>query len=99
MFEMYLRVHLDLLLLAVIRDQPGNGSAVIRELRERSGGRFTPSSQLVYKVLHHLERNRLVRRSSADPGHYQLAEAGRRVLRAKRREWESFVGSVEDVLA
>jgi Transcriptional regulator PadR-like family len=63
--RVYVQAHLDLLLLAVIREEPGGGDAVMRRLRDTSGGRFTPSTQLVYSALHRLERNRLVERSGA----------------------------------
>jgi PadR family transcriptional regulator, regulatory protein PadR len=98
MLESYVRAHLDLLLLAVIADKPRNADAVMRELRERSGGRFTPSPQLAYKALHHLERNRLVQRSDKDPRRYELTDSGRRSLATKRRAWGSFVKGVQGVL-
>jgi DNA-binding PadR family transcriptional regulator len=98
MLQSNVRAHLDLLLLAVIRDEPGNVAAIMLELRERSGGRFAPPSRLVYAALHHLERNRLVQRSYADPRRYQLTDSGRRSLATKRRVWESFVKGVHGVL-
>lgn len=97
MLESYVRTHLDLLLLAVIRDEPGDTTAVMRELRERSGGRFTPSPQLVYAALHHLERNRLVQSDTARR-RYELTDSGRRSLVTKRKAWESFVKGVQGVV-
>ncbi|MBV9255731.1 MAG: helix-turn-helix transcriptional regulator, partial [Actinobacteria bacterium] len=35
-----LKGHLDTLLLAVVRDTPAHGYAIITELRERSAGTF-----------------------------------------------------------
>jgi PadR family transcriptional regulator PadR len=98
MLESHVRAHLDLLLLAVIRDEPGDATAVMRELRERSGGKFTPSSQLVYAALHHLERNRLVQHSDAVRRRYELTDSGRRSLATKRKAWESFVKGVQGVV-
>jgi DNA-binding PadR family transcriptional regulator len=43
--RVYVQAHLDLLLLAVIREEPGGGYAVMRRLRDKSGGRFNPSAQ------------------------------------------------------
>ncbi len=94
---MYVQAHLDLLLLAVIREEPGAGGAVIRALHEKSGGRFTPSAQSVYPALHRLERNRLVERSAADR-RYRLTPSGRRSLAAKRREWEAFAEGLRGLL-
>ena len=98
MLESYVRAYLDLLLLAVIRDEPGDAAAVMRELRERSGGRFTPTSQLVYKALHHLERNRLVQHADIARRHYELTDSGRRSLATKRKAWESFMNGVQGVV-
>lgn len=97
MVRLYAQAHLDLLLLAVIRDEPGDGATVMRELRDRSGGRFTPSSQTVYAALHRLERNRLIRRSE-QTRRYRLTASGRRWLGTRRKEWESFEKGVHAVL-
>jgi DNA-binding PadR family transcriptional regulator len=97
MIRSYVQAHLDLLLLAVIRAEPGDGAAVIRHLRERSGGKFAPSSQSVYATLHHLERNRLVERYP-EPRRYTLTSSGRRSLETKRKELDSFVAGVHAVL-
>ncbi|GAA1213672.1 PadR family transcriptional regulator [Pseudonocardia alaniniphila] len=98
MLESHVRAHLDLLLLAVIRDEPGDATAVMRELRERSGGRFTPSSQVVYAALHHLARNRLVQLADTARRRYELTDSGRRSLATKRKAWESFVNGVQGVV-
>jgi DNA-binding PadR family transcriptional regulator len=94
----YVWAHLDLLLLAVIHGEPGDGEAVMRELREQSSGRFAPSRQLVYARLHYLERNRLISRSYAEPRRYVLTDSGRRSLSWKRKEWESFARGVQALL-
>jgi PadR family transcriptional regulator PadR len=98
MVRIYAQVHLDLLLLAVISAKPGDGAAVMRELRERSGGRFTPPSRTVYGALNHLERNRLIQRSYVEPRRYKLTDSGRRSLHTRRMEWESFATGVYAVL-
>jgi PadR family transcriptional regulator len=98
MVRVYVRAHLDLLLLAVINQEPDDGEAVMRELRELSGRKFNPSSQVVYSALHYLERNRLIRRSHVEPRRYMLTASGRRSLTAKRKEWESFAKMVQTLL-
>jgi DNA-binding PadR family transcriptional regulator len=95
--RVYVQAHLDLLLLAVIREEPGGGYAVMRRLRDKSGGRFTPSAQLMYPALHRLERNRLVERSGVEHG-YRLTPSGRRSLATKRKEWEAFTKGVQMLL-
>jgi len=53
MVRVHARAHLDLLLLAAVGSEPGDGAAVMRELRERSGRRFS------------LRRGRCIRRCTA----------------------------------
>jgi PadR family transcriptional regulator len=96
--RVYVQAHLDLLLLAVIREEPGGGDAVMRRLRDTSGGRFAPSAQLVYPALHRLERNRLVERSGAERRRYRLTPSGRRSLATKRKEWENSTKGVQMLL-
>lgn len=66
MVRVHARAHLDLLLLPVVHGEPGDGEAVMRELRARSGGRFSATAGSVYPALHRLERNRLTQRSARD---------------------------------
>jgi hypothetical protein len=46
----YVQAHLDLLLLAMIRQEPRDVNSVNRELRERFGAKSTPSAQRLYSV-------------------------------------------------
>lgn len=98
MTQSYVRAHLDLLLLAVIQREPGDSEAVMDELREQSSGRFAPSRQLVYARLHYLARNHLISRSHDRPARYVLTDSGRRSLRGKRMEWNSFARTVHALL-
>lgn len=98
MVRVHARAHFDLLLLAVVHGEPGDGAAVMRAIREGSGGRFSATPGTVYPALHRLERNRLVGRRPHDPRRYVLTEAGRRSLAAKQREWDSFAHGVRALL-
>lgn len=99
MTRVHARAHLDLLLLAAIRGEPGDGAAVMRELRTKSGGRFSLSSGSIYPALHRLERNRLIRRGRDRPRHYLLTEEGQRSLAAREAEWSAFQSGVDALLA
>jgi DNA-binding PadR family transcriptional regulator len=94
----YVHTHLGFLLLAMIRQEPRDVHSVRRELRERFGARSIPSAQLVYSVLHYLQRNRLIRPLPADPRRYLLTVSGRRSLEMRAREWESFAKGAEALL-
>ena len=94
----YVHTHLGFLLLAMIRQEPRDVHSVRRELRERFGGRSTPSPQRVYSMLHYLKRNKLIRPLPADPRRYLLTVSGHRSLETKTREWESFAKGTEALL-
>lgn len=55
-----LKGHLDLLLLAALKDGPAHGYAVIIEVRSRSRGTFDLAEGTVYPALHRLERSGLL---------------------------------------
>lgn len=99
-----LKGSLDLLLLAVLRDGPLHGYAVIAGLRERSEGSFDLPEGTVYPALHKLERERLVSSSwDVAAGRrrrtYVLTERGVRALGEQRVQWHAFVRGVNAVLA
>lgn len=101
---MELRGHLDLLLLATLRDAgPAHGYAIIASLRERSLGAFDLPEGTVYPALHRLERDGLVdsewdasaaRRRRV----YRLTPAGAGALAARRRYWRDFARGMQAVL-
>ncbi|GAA4968206.1 hypothetical protein GCM10025792_09080 [Pseudonocardia tropica] len=91
------RSTLDLLLLGAVHDAPGDGAAVRAAVLDRSGGALALSAGLVYRALHRLERNRLVRRPAGSRG-YRLTPGGERVLRSRTREFEAHVRAVRAVL-
>jgi PadR family transcriptional regulator, regulatory protein PadR len=101
---MDLRGHLDLLLLATLRDAgPAHGYAIIASLRERSVGAFDLPEGTVYPALHRLERDGLVD-SEWDASAarrrriYRLTPAGAGALAARRREWRTFARGVQAVV-
>ena len=99
-----LKGHLDALVLAVLRDEPAHGYAVIEQLKLRSGGSFDLPEGTVYPVLHRLEAEGLLSSSwSAASGRkrrvYKLTRRGHGALARQREEWKSFANAVQAVLA
>jgi DNA-binding PadR family transcriptional regulator len=99
-----LKGHLDALILAVLRDGPAHGYAVIEELKRRSGGTFALAEGTVYPVLHRLEADGLLSSSWSTVGGrkrrvYRLTRRGRALLGERREEWNAFARAVEAVLA
>lgn len=99
-----LKGHLDALILAVLRDGPLHGYAVIEELRRRSEGAFDLAEGTLYPVLHRLEADGLLSSVwSAASGRrrrvYRLTRRGRGALERRCEEWAGFALAVDAVLA
>jgi DNA-binding PadR family transcriptional regulator len=99
-----LKGHLDVLVLAALRDQPLHGYAVIEELRNRSDGAFDLAEGTVYPVLHRLEADGLLASSwTTVSGRrrrvYALSTKGVKALGARSTEWRAFAKAVEAVIA
>jgi DNA-binding PadR family transcriptional regulator len=99
-----LKGHLDALVLAVLRDEPAHGYAVIEQLKQRSGGAFDLPEGTVYPVLHRLEAEGLLSSAwSTASGRkrrvYKLTRRGQSSLARQRDDWKSFANAVQAVLA
>ncbi len=79
-----------------------NGYGIIRELAERSGGTWRPSSGAVYPALALLEDEGLIGPAEdAGPKHYQLTDAGRaevEQLAERPAPWEDAAEEAESRL-
>src|SRR3982750_1646062 len=98
-----LRGQLELVVLAALRDGPRHGYAIIKELRERSGGELDVLEGTLYPALHRLEQAGFVksRRATASGRQrrvYELTAKGRRALVEQESEWRTFVRTLEAVL-
>jgi PadR family transcriptional regulator, regulatory protein PadR len=95
-----LKGHLDLLLLAILAEEPAHGYAVIESLRSRSGGTFALPEGTIYPALHRLERQGLLRSSwSEDSARrkriYQLTPKGQQSLAKRQEEWKKFSKAID----
>lgn len=98
-----LKGHLDLLLLAALRDRELHGYALIEELKRQSGGTFDLPEGTIYPALHRLERAGLLSSGwSTQNGRrrrvYELTRKGQEALDTRRRAWREFSTGVELVL-
>jgi len=99
-----LKGHLDAMILSVLEPAPLHGYAIIRELKQRSGGTLALPEGTVYPALHRLEAAGLLASDWSDAQArrrrvYNLTRRGRRELVRSRGEWRSFAATVESVLA
>jgi DNA-binding PadR family transcriptional regulator len=99
----WLKGHLDLLLLAVLKEQPLHGYAIVEALAQRSDGAFVLPEGTIYPALHRLERGGLLASDRTEVGGrqrrvYRLTEEGSAALAEFERNWERFAHGVDTVL-
>ena len=93
----------ELMVLAVVEDQPRHGYDIARRIDERSDGvlRFHVAS--LYPLLYRLEKRGLIKgRWVEKPGErrrrfYTLTSAGRKILAEQRRTWKDFFAALDRV--
>jgi PadR family transcriptional regulator PadR len=83
------------LILAILAQGEDYGYAIIRRVRDASGGDIEWGEGMLYPVLHRLEADGLIRSRwrDAESGrrrkYYQLSAAGKRSLVVHRDQWNS----------
>jgi len=88
------------IVLAILAEGDSYGYAILKRVRELSGGRMEWTDGMLYPVLHRLERLGHVeaRWEAAETGrrrkYYQITPAGRGHLAEERRQWQA----VDDTL-
>lgn len=94
---------LPLLILATLRDSELHGYEIVRRIRERSSGAFTPSEGSLYPMLHRLEADGTLeatwRAGAGGPRrrYYRLTHSGLAALERAEREWTTFAGGVKRI--
>jgi DNA-binding PadR family transcriptional regulator len=86
---------LQLVLLALLAEQPAHGYELIRTLEERSGGFYVPSPGMIYPALTYLDE--IGHAAAAADGNrklYSLTEAGRAHLDAHRAEADTILDAL-----
>jgi len=83
------------IVLAILAEGDSYGYAILRRVRELSGGRLEWTDGMLYPVLHRLERLGHVeaRWEAAESGrrrkYYQITPGGRGHLAEERRQWQA----------
>jgi PadR family transcriptional regulator PadR len=93
----------EMLLLEVIGHGPTYGYEITQTVAERSKGYFDLKEGSLYPALHRMERRKLLRASWREADgrrrkYYELTDAGRAELAARKRSWQSFAAGVSGVL-
>ena len=83
------------IVLAILADEDSYGYAILKRVRESSGGRMEWTDGMLYPVLHRLERLGHVeaRWEVAESGrrrkYYRITSRGRTQLAEERRQWQA----------
>ena len=83
------------LVLAILSEEDSYGYAILKRVRELSGGRMEWTDGMLYPVLHRLERLGHIeaRWEKSESGrrrkYYRITADGRRQLAEERRQWEA----------
>ena len=91
------------LVLAILAEGDSYGYAILKRVRELSGGELNWTDGMLYPVLHRLERSGLVeaRWDQAESGrrrkYYRVTEAGRGQLAEERRQWRAVDEALEKI--
>jgi DNA-binding PadR family transcriptional regulator len=93
----------EMLILEVVGQGPTYGYEITQTVAESSKGYFDLKEGSLYPALHRLERQNLLRAfwQEADGRrrkYYDLTDAGRAELAARKRSWLSFAAGVNGVL-
>jgi len=93
----------ELMVLAVVEDRPRHGYDIARRIDETSDGLLRFHVASLYPMLYRMERRgwiqgRWIEKSGQRRRrYYRLTPAGRKVLAAQRREWQSLVSALDRV--
>jgi PadR family transcriptional regulator PadR len=93
----------ELMVLAVVEDRPRHGYDIARRIDEASDGLLRFHVASLYPMLYRMERRgwiqgRWIEKSGQRRRrYYRLTPAGRKVLAAQRREWQSLVSALDRV--
>jgi len=103
MDSQFLGSAVEMLILEVAGQGATYGYELAQTVGERSNGYFELKEGSLYPALHRLERQKLLRSfwKEADGRrrkYYELTQAGRTELAARKRSWQSFTAGVNGVL-
>jgi PadR family transcriptional regulator, regulatory protein PadR len=91
------------IVLAILAEGDSYGYAILRRVRELSGGRMEWTDGMLYPVLHRLERLGHVkaRWQAADSGrrrkYYRITTQGRAQLVEERRQWQAVDATLRSI--
>ena len=90
----------ELLILSLVEARPRHGYEISKLIESRSGGAVRFNVASLYPMLYRLEKRGWIQGRWVDKAgqrrrrYYRLTAAGRKVLRAQRSVWQTFVAAI-----
>lgn len=104
MDKKYMAVGTSMLILKLLEQQAMYGYQIIRELEMRSEKVFALKEGTLYPLLHSLEQEgavvseQRIAENGRERKYYMLTDTGRKLLKEKLKEWDSFQHAVNQVI-
>jgi PadR family transcriptional regulator, regulatory protein PadR len=95
----------EILLLALLADEPMYGYQISQELAKRSDGYFDMKEGLLYPTLHRMQKEGLLTSRWQQVGtarrrkYYAITPAGREQLVEQSDEWQVFMQKLQEIIA
>jgi transcriptional regulator len=93
----------DLLVLSLVEDRQRHGYEICKLIESRSGGALRFNVASLYPMLYRLEKRGWIQGRWVDKAgqrrrrYYRLSAVGKKVLRAQRTHWQSFVAAINQI--
>jgi PadR family transcriptional regulator PadR len=94
----------EILLLALLSDEPMYGYQISQELAKRSGGYFDMKEGLLYPTLHRMQKEGLLTSEWQQAGaarrrkYYAITAVGREQLQSQADEWQVFMQKLQEII-
>ncbi|MBO0726572.1 MAG: PadR family transcriptional regulator [Blastocatellia bacterium] len=93
----------ELLILSLVEARPRHGYEISKLIEARSGGALSFHVASLYPLLYRLEKRGWIKGQWVEKAgqrrrrYYKLTPEGRKVLKAQRSAWESFVAAISRI--
>lgn len=93
----------ELLILSLVEDRQRHGYDISKLIESRSDGALSFNVASLYPMLYRLEKRGWIQGRWVDKSgqrrrrYYRLTAAGKKVLRAQRSHWQSFVAAINQI--
>lgn len=93
----------ELLVLSLVEERQRHGYEICKLIESRSGGALRFNVASLYPMLYRLEKRGWIQGRWVDKAgqrrrrYYRLSAVGKKVLRAQRTHWQSFVAAINQI--